>query len=134
MPCFSYNANGVPLYIFAISPSQVLIGKGPSGPAEANKKTILKTDAFTPDEAEYIRDAICLSAITAVASRDRSIDVLSARKRAEEKGSRFPVIKDLDSVMTAGLTECNDLLRIVPVSEDEYTKWKQSFFEKPSAR
>jgi len=131
VPFFSYNVNGIPLYIFAISPSQVLIGKGPSGPAQANEKTALKTDTLTMEEAEYIRDAICLSAVTTVATGDRSLDVLAARKRAKERGSRFPVIKALDSVMSAGLTECNDLLRIVPVSENEYTKWKQSFFEKP---
>jgi hypothetical protein len=128
MPCFGFAANGVTLYIFAISPSQVLIGKARTG--ERTEKVTLKTDTFTTEEAEYIRDAICLSAITAVASKDRSIDVLAARNRAEPKVG-FPQIRHLDSVMSGGLKEFNDLLRILPVSEDEYTKWKQSFFEKP---
>ncbi|MDB6112243.1 MAG: hypothetical protein JWR69_3993 [Pedosphaera sp.] len=129
MPCFQFNSDGVGLYVFAISPSQVLVGKPRIGAADA--KLTLKTNLFTMQEAEYIRDAICASALTAVASKDRSIDVLAARERAKDK-IRFPVIKNLNAVMSAGLTEFNDVFRIVPVSEDEYGKWKQSFCEKPS--
>jgi len=132
MPFFSFNEHGVPLYIFTISPTHVLIGKTPSGTFQSHANTTLRTNVFTTSEAEYIRDAICLSALTAVASKDRSIDVLGARARAKEMGVRFPVIKSLESVFQAGQKEFTDLLRIVPVSEDVFREFKKSFFEMPT--
>jgi hypothetical protein len=71
-----------------------------------------------------------LAAITAVASKDRSIDVLAARKRAEEKGVRFPVLRNLEAVFSAGLKECTQVPRILPVTEAEFAKFKRSFVEK----
>ena len=128
-PFFSFSDHGIPLYIFTISPSQVLIGKFPPAPHTASEKTIVETDVFAQGQAEHVRDVICLSALTAVASPDRSIDVLAARKRAEEKGITFPKLTALDSALSAGLKEFNDLLRIMPVSEADYTKFKKSFVE-----
>jgi hypothetical protein len=128
-PFFSFLEHGAPLYIFTISPRLVLIGKQPVGTVTRIDKVNIESDALTNNEAEYIRDAICLSALTAVASRDRSIDVLAARKRAKENGVSFPIIKNLDSVLSAGLKECTDLVRILPVTETEFATFKRSFVE-----
>jgi hypothetical protein len=129
-PFFNFNERGVPLYIFTISPSLVLIGKHPHGPHSPNLVVTIKTSTLEVESAEYLRGTICAAALTAVACKSRSIDVLAARKRAHEKGVQFPVLRNLEAVFSAGLKECTQVPRILPVTEAEFDKFKSSFVEK----
>lgn len=128
-PFFTFDANKTALYIFTISPTLVLVGNFPAPPIQRKAKVTVATDTLNVGEAEYIRDAICLSAITAIASKTKGIDVLAARNRARQYGVVFPKIKDLDAVLLAGTSQCNTVPRVFPVPPEVYTQYLKSFTE-----
>ncbi len=113
-------------------PTLVLIGKCPAGAITQKPSVSVMADTLGLNEAEYIRDAIFLSALTAVASKTRDVDVLESRSRAKRRGVSFPMIKDFDAILSAGTKECNRVMRIVPVTPDDYTKLLKSFVESQS--
>jgi hypothetical protein len=123
---FRFDTNNTTLSILPLSASLVLIG---TVKAQPSNETIVGSDTLTQDEAEYILDAICLSALTALACKTRAHNIVALRKRAIQKKIQFPRIKDLDAVLSAGLQPFNGPLVLSPVTHDEYIKFSNSFLE-----
>ena len=124
------KASNVMLHILPINPTTVLIGKlkfGSNIPTSTD--TTVKGGLLTDGEAEYILDAICASAFFKVASRNKIGDIPAFRRRADDKGIRFPIIHNLESVLKAGLIpfESERDFLLTPVKTDEYVKYAHSF-------
>ena len=124
----------VTLYILPTSPNQVLIGQWSRGsPASYHSKdTIVYGATLTLEQAEYVLDIICASALKAVACRNK-MDIRAIRERAKEKGVRFPRISNLGDVLSAGTKEFDKTKapRLKPVSHDEFSKYVSSFIGPP---
>jgi len=91
--------------------------------------------SLTPDslgvEAELWFEAICLSAVNELVSKDKIPDVLAARSRAKAKGIAFTKITDPDAIISAGQKKFTAQFGLVVVSLEEYVKFVHSFIQPP---
>jgi hypothetical protein len=118
-------------YILPISPSRVLIGRFHLGspPAYHSTDTIVYGNTLTLEAAEYVRDIVCASAVKAVVCKSQ-MDIKGFRERAKDTGIRFPRIKNLADVLSAGSKVFDpETLRLVPVSHNQFFQYVDSFIE-----
>lgn len=117
---FNNQASNSVIYALPLSPNLILIGVNKIGTIHSSTETIIKSDTLTQNEAEYFLDAICLSGITAIACKTRTHDIVSLRKRGEEKGIGLSKLNDPDAVLSAGTKSFDGPLMVSPATLDEY--------------
>jgi hypothetical protein len=117
------------IHLLPISPKLVLVGSPELGTKkQANTDTTVDIGTLTNGYAEYIIQAICSSAITAIACQTTTLDVLGIRGSAEGKMG-FCRIKNLDAVLSAGIRQLKGDLRLVPATKEQYATFCKSFVE-----
>jgi hypothetical protein len=114
----------VKAYYLPVSPHLVVLGKTHVGaPFPKTLETKVQTVDVPANVAEDFRDAICLSAITAVACKSRLDDIPARRQRAKESGLGIPEINDLESILSAGEENFNGQLNFLASSDEDYEKF-----------
>jgi hypothetical protein len=73
------------------------------GNQKSSSETIAKGDTLTTEEAELWFEAICLSAVSELASKEIIPDVPAARARAKAKGIAFTKVVNPKAAMKAGV-------------------------------
>lgn len=119
------------VYGLPIGPKLLLKGYVKRGSQHSSSETVIRGGTLTPEEAELWFEAICLSAVSELASKAVIPDVPAARARARVKGVAFTKIVDPDAVMKAGLKNFSEPLGLVVVSPEEYVKFVHSFIQPP---
>lgn len=128
------ESNKATLFILPTSPHLVLIGRIEHGtpPPFYTNDTIIYGDTLTTEAAEHVFDLICFSGIKAVACQNK-LDIKASRERATKKKIAFTKISNLDAVLAAGeQTFKPNMLRLLPVSKEEYTKFIHTFVMPPN--
>lgn len=120
------------LYILPISPNRVLIGRIKHGTPDYMTDTIVYGKTLPADAAEDVLDIICLSAVKAIACKNK-MDIKAIRERAKNRKVAFNTIKNLEDVLSAGskvFDRKKDVL-LVPVSPEEHKKYVLSYIGPP---
>lgn len=129
-----YSTKDVVLYILPISPQSVLIGKFWPNKRNTYKEAILYGDTLSLEEATYIREYICLSAVKAIACKNR-MDIKGIREEVNQKGISFTKIVNLENVLKAGSKVFNiQNLHFIAVGEADYRKFVHSFIQPPNLK
>lgn len=81
------------------------------------------------EEAELWFEAICLSSVNELVSKQKIPDILAARARAKDKGIAFTKIVNPDIAISAGLENFNSHFGLIVVSSEEYVKFIRSFVQ-----
>jgi len=76
-------------------------------------------------------DAICLSAVGELASKEVIPDVPAARARAKARGIAFTKIVNPDAALEAGRDNFTAPFGLTVVSPEDYVKFIHSFIQPP---
>jgi hypothetical protein len=119
------------VYLLPFSPRLLLKGLLYFDQTKNSPQRIVKSLTLGADEAEYIFDSICSSAIIEIVCSRMNADVPIAIRRAKSKGIKFLKIQNSEGVLSAGLKKISDdcVFRIVAI--DEYVKSVHSFVMPP---
>jgi hypothetical protein len=98
----------------------------------SSSQTIVKGDLLTTEQAELWFEAICLSAVDELASKEIIPDVSAARARATAKGIAFTKIVNPEAAMKAGMENFTADFGLIVVSPDDYVKFIHSFIQPPN--
>jgi hypothetical protein len=115
-------------YFLPLSPNIILIGTIETGTHHRSNDTIIKGNSLRAEEAEYCLDAICLSAVNALACKSRIHDIAALRERAIGR-VHFVKIKNIESVISAGMRPFKGPLIVSPVTMEEYVTYTKCFIE-----
>ncbi len=118
-------------YGLPIAPNLLLKGQIKWGAQQTSSKTLIKGDTLSHEEAELWFEAICLSAVNELVSREIITDVESARTRAKEKGIAFTKITNPDAAIKAGMENFTSDFGLVVVSPKVYVNFIHSFIQPP---
>jgi hypothetical protein len=94
-----------------------------------SSKPVVKGLTLNPDEAEYVFDCICSSAIIEVASSRANQDVPIGISRAKAKGIRFHKVQNTGDILSAGLKAVSDEFQFRLVSAEEYKRFVHSYMQ-----
>jgi hypothetical protein len=118
-------------YGLPIGPRLLLKGQIKWGEQTSSSQTIVKGTTLTLEEAELWFEAICLSSVNELVSKQKIPDILAARARAKDKGIAFTKIVNPDIAISAGLENFNSHFGLIVVSSEEYVKFIHSFVQPP---
>lgn len=118
-------------YGLPIGPRLLLKGQIDIGGQKSSTQTNVNGATLSSEEAELWFEAICLSAVNELVSKDKIPDVLAARSRAKAKGIAFTKITDPDAIISAGQKNFTAQFGLVVVSLEEYVKFIHSFIQPP---
>lgn len=118
-------------YGFPIGPKLLLKGQINQGTQKSSSQTIVKGDTLSLEEAKLWFEAICLSAVRELASKEVIQDVLAAKARAKAKGIAFTKIMNPDAILEAGRENFTAPFGLIIVSPEDYVKFIHSFIQPP---
>jgi hypothetical protein len=116
------------VFILPIAPHLLLAGTIKHGTQKKSDETVIKSNTFNTEDAQYWADAISYSAQTTLASRNEIPDVLAMRKRAEKKVN-FVKIVNPESIISAGVTDFSGIFGVRLVDSDQYVKFVHSHIQ-----
>jgi len=116
-------------YGLPIGPRLLLKGQIKWCEQTSSSQTIVKGTTLTLEEAELWFEAICLSSVNELVSKQKIPDILAARARAKDKGIAFTKIVNPDIAISAGLENFNSHFGLIVVSSEEYVKFIRSFVQ-----
>lgn len=122
------NANH---YILPISPTVVLEGIFFLDLNKNKAQRSLKTLRLTREQAEYLLDAICSSAVIEIICSRKIPDISDCFARAKRREIRFHTIVAPNLLREAGLQRAADKLHFRTVSVPEYVSFIHSFVRPP---
>lgn len=123
------NANH---YILPISPTVVLEGIFFLDLKKNATRRPLKTLALTTEQAEYLFDAICSSAVIEIICSRKIPQISECLARAKRRGIRFHTIVAPKALRETGLQYTDNELRFRTVSLPEYVSFIHSFVKPPA--
>jgi hypothetical protein len=123
----SLPAHEVVCHILPIGPKLVLKGLLFYDAAKNSSKPVVSRLDLNPEEAEYLFDCICSSAVTEIVCSRINPEVAASIERAKTKGIHFHKIANPESIKSAGLKNASDELRYRIVSVEEYKQFVWSF-------
>ncbi len=129
IPVTTHNAI---LYGLPIGPKLLLKGQLTLGNQVSSSQTTVNGGLLTTEQAELWFEAICLSAVDELASKEIIPDVSAARARAKVKGIAFTKIVNPDAAMKAGRENFTADFGLIAVSPEEYVKFIHSFIQPPN--
>ena len=121
-----YKRQGLP-----IAPNLLLKGQIKWGEQKSSSKTFIKSDTLSREEAELWLEAICLSAVNELVSKEILSDVQAARKRAKDKGIAFTKITNPDAAIRAGMENFTSDFGLIVVTPEVYVQFIHSFIKPP---
>jgi hypothetical protein len=118
-------------YGLPIAPNLLLKGQIKWGEQKLPSKTFIKSDTLSCEEAELWLEAICLSAVNELVSKEILSDVQAARKRAKDKGIAFTKITNPDAAIRAGMENFTSDFGLIVVTPEVYVQFIHSFIKPP---
>jgi len=118
-------------YGLPLGPNLLLKGQIKWGTQQGSSQTLIKSHTLSREEAELWFEAICLSAVTELVSKEIIPDVQAARLRAKDKGIAFTKIVNPDAAISAGLENFTSDFGLIVVSPEVYVKFIHSFIKPP---
>ena len=117
------------VYLLPISPKLLLKGLLYFDLTKNSSQSIVKGLNLPADEAEYVFDCICSSAIVEIVCSRINPDVSTGISRAKTKGIRFHKVPNPENIMSAGLKNVSDDFDFRVVSVEEYKTFVHSFMQ-----
>jgi hypothetical protein len=117
------------VFVLPIAPHLLLAGTIKMGTQKKSDETVIKSNTFNIEDAQYWADAICYSAQAAIASKNIIPDVSEMRKRAE-KQVNFTKIVNPESIVSAGVTDFSGIFGVRLVDKNEFVKFIHSHVRK----
>ena len=117
------------VFVLPIAPHLLLAGTIKTGTQKKSDETVIKSNTFSSEDAQYWADAICYSAQRMVASRNIIPDVSAMRKRAEKRVN-FTKIVNPESIVSAGVIDFSGIFGVSLVDNNEFTKFIHSHVRK----
>ena len=119
-------------FILPISPTLVLEGIFFLDLKKNATRRPLKTLRLTTEQAEYLFDAICSSAVIEIICSQTIPQISESLTRAKRRGIRFHTIVAPRALRDAGLNEATAELRFRTVPVPEYVSFVHSFVKPPA--
>jgi hypothetical protein len=117
------------VFVLPIAPHLLLAGTIKTGTQNKSDETVVKSNTFNVEDAQYWADAICYSAQATLASKNIIPDVPTMRKRAE-KQVNFTKIVNPESIVTAGETDFSGIFGVRLVRNSEFVRFIHSHVSK----
>ncbi len=117
------------VFVLPIAPHLLLAGTIKTGTQKKSDETVIKSNTFNTEDAQYWADAICYSAQVTLASKSIIPDVSAMRKRTE-KQVNFTKIVNPESIVSAGVTDFSGIFGVRLVDKSEFVKFVHSHVRK----
>ena len=124
-----YKDLGLSVYLLPISPNLLLKGLLYFDLSKNSVERIVKSLILNLEEAEYIFDCICASAIVEIVSSKINPDIPIAIDRAKTKGIKFHKVPNPEKIMSAGMKNVTDEIIFRVVSVEEYKTFMHSYMQ-----
>ena len=119
----------VTVYLLPIASHLLLAGTIKTGTQTKSDETVIKSNTLPNDEAQEWADTIAYSAQTTLACKNKILDILEMRKRAEKKVN-FTKIVNPASIISAGVTDFSGVFGVRLVEKNEFVKFVHSHVQK----
>jgi Protein of unknown function (DUF4238) len=120
---------GANVFVLPIAPHLLLAGTIKTGTQQKSDGTVIKSNTFSTEDAQYWADAICYSAQVTLASKSIIPDVPAMRKRAETQVN-FTKIVNPESIVSAGVTDFSGIFGVRLVDKSDFVKFIHSHVRK----
>jgi hypothetical protein len=124
-----YADLGLTVYLLPIGRNLLLKGLLYFDLSKNSTEPIVKSLTLSLEEAEYVFDCICSSAIVEIVSSKINPDIPTAIDRAKTKGIRFHKIPNLEKIMSAGMKNVTEEIIFQVVSVEAYKAFMHSYMQ-----